>query len=259
METPSVRVLVVGDSGVGKTTLLQALCRVHSLGESPQDKSQSLWTTGCDVHVLLRPAGPAGRDVFVEFLDVGGHRQYERSRTAFYHDVHGVVFTHDLSNRKSGEHLRNWHRELVDAQRLKGCVVPSTGQENDLPTLHNLPKLVLGTKKNLLPRNYRPKTAGPAGFAEFRTASCIESSAEPLSMEPSGAFDAFLQQTVAFANRDESGFNSNNYSSNSVGLRQTMNRPGEDGRAGLNGGLSNLAAVLPPLSTGSGSARSRWW
>ncbi|KAL4156993.1 hypothetical protein PRNP1_006019 [Phytophthora ramorum] len=258
METPSVRVLVVGDSGVGKTALLRSICR----SSSGVDKPSTLWTTGCDVHVLLRPLGPAGREVFVEFLDVGGHRKYELSRGAFYHDVHGVVFVHDLSNAKSGEHLRNWSREISNMQRRKGCVVPSTGKEHAYPTLQTLPKLVIGNKKDLLPRHYRPSTTGPMGLSEFRTVSCIESSSEPLSMEPSAAFDTFLQQTVTFANRGD-GRSSYSHNGGSMGLRQTATRTvdADEARAGsgLSAGLSSFTAALPPLSTGSGSARSRWW
>ncbi|EEY68097.1 uncharacterized protein PITG_18542 [Phytophthora infestans T30-4] len=262
METPSVRVLVLGESGVGKTALLRAICRLYSPTPLSNDKPSSLWTTGCDVHVLLTSLGPAGREVFVEFLDVGGHRQYELSRGAFYHDIHGVVFVHDLSNAKSGERLRNWSRELSDLQRLKGCVVPTmTTKTPDFSTLHELPKLVIGNKKDLLQRNYKLKTSAPMGSLEFRNVACIESSAEPFSMEPSGPFDAFLQQTVAFANRGEGGGSYNSYN-NSMGLRQT-NRAvgGDDSRAGsgFSAGVSSLAAALPPLSTGSGSARSRWW
>ncbi|KAL3662073.1 hypothetical protein V7S43_012878 [Phytophthora oleae] len=262
METPSVRVLVVGDSGVGKTALLSAICRLYSPSSASNDKNSALWTTGCDVHVLLKPLGPTQREVFVEFLDVGGHRKYELSRGAFYHDVHGVIFVHDLSNVKSGEHLCNWSREINSMQRLKGCVVPATGKEQDHPGLHDLPKLIIGNKKDLLPRNHRPNMTMPIGFPEFRTVPCIESSADPLSMEPSGAFDIFLQQTLAFANRGDGGNTYNGFNSN-TGLRQTASRAVDPDESrpgsGLSAGLSSLAAVLPPLSTGSGSARSRWW
>nr|AAY58910.1 ras-like protein [Hyaloperonospora parasitica] len=179
METPSVRVLVVGDSGVGKTTLLRALCHSQSPVHSKAlDKPPTVWTTGCDVHVLLKSLGPDGREVFVEFLDVGGHRQYERSRRAFYVDVHGVMFVHDLSNVKSGDHLCHWSREMSMVQRLKGCVVPlrsGNGKKQDFSTLHELPKLVVGSKRDLVTKKSGARTNGPMAVADFRTALCVES------------------------------------------------------------------------------------
>ncbi|KAL7997829.1 putative small GTPase, sigma-54 interaction domain, ATP-binding site 1 [Plasmopara halstedii] len=182
METPSVRVLVVGDSGVGKTTLLRSICRLYSRDSIDYDKPSSLWTTG----------------YFVEFLDIGGHRKYELSRGTFYHNIHGIMFVHDLSNTKSGQHLRNWSKEIHTMQKLKGCVVPPTGNSDDIPTLQKIPKLVVGNKKDLRSQS----SMGLIGPTEFHTVATIESSANPLSMVPSGVFEAFLYQTVAFANRD---------------------------------------------------------
>ncbi|KAE8959067.1 hypothetical protein PR003_g31926 [Phytophthora rubi] len=53
----------------------------HSRGGISSDRHATLWTTGCDVHVLLTPLGASGREVFVEFLDVGGHRWRARRYT----------------------------------------------------------------------------------------------------------------------------------------------------------------------------------
>lgn len=36
------------------------------------------------------------KDVFIEFIDVGGHPKYEISRAVFYHDIQGLHHTHTL-------------------------------------------------------------------------------------------------------------------------------------------------------------------
>lgn len=54
MELPSVRVIVLGDSGVGKTTLLRAACREPTTARRDEPAAAPQWTTGCDVHVLVR-------------------------------------------------------------------------------------------------------------------------------------------------------------------------------------------------------------
>ena len=174
MEIPSVRILVVGDSGVGKSSLLRALCRSSLSSSSSRVEPSRSWTIGCDVHVLLQSQGRDNDELFVEFLDVGGHCHYELSRHVFYYDVHGVMFVHDLSNAKSGDHLRSWSREVSTIQRLKGCVVP--GHEGALLTLHQVPKLVVGSKKDLVETSHRRvQPTGVNGWAEFRTVSSIQS------------------------------------------------------------------------------------
>lgn len=241
METPSVRILVVGDSGVGKTTLLRSLCRLHSPHSIDQETPPTCWTTGCDVHVLLQVLEPHGHEVFVEFLDVGGHRKYERSRGAFYHNVHGMLLVHDVSNAKSGEHLRNWYKEVQDMQKRKACVVPPTGKVQDVPTLTDLPKLVVGNKKDLKGERMNAMVTGGSGVAEFQSIACIESRADPLTMEPSGIFETFLHQTVAFANRDGSVRGTTCH----MGGRPTNRVAGT-----LEGSGTRLA---------SRGVRSRWW
>jgi hypothetical protein len=84
-----------------------------------------------------REAYGAMKDVYVEFIDVGGHTKYELSRAMFYHDVQGLVLVHDLSNAKSYDHLRQWMSEINETQRRKGCVLPPSyaHRSTDFPTV----------------------------------------------------------------------------------------------------------------------------
>ena len=80
------RVLVVGDSGVGKTSLLHLVCHNEVL-------SNPSWTVGCSTNVVCHEyrSGSNRLSCFVEFWDVSGHPMYKPSRKMFYRNVHGVL------------------------------------------------------------------------------------------------------------------------------------------------------------------------
>ena len=80
MEEESVRILVVGNGGVGKTALLHRLCT----GEFSENVG---WTTGCDTHVLRYESSMQHSPVYLEFIDVGGHDTYKITRSLFYNDM----------------------------------------------------------------------------------------------------------------------------------------------------------------------------
>jgi len=112
-----VRVLVIGDSGAGKTTLTRAL-----VGHGRGHGGERARTSGCNAEVVYASEGGEGgattgtRDAaayFVELWDVGGHRQYKRERGIFYDQINGVIIVHDASTRASGARCEAWAREVA--------------------------------------------------------------------------------------------------------------------------------------------------
>lgn len=104
-----VKILVVGDSGVGKTSLVHLICHGEILGNSS-------WTIGCSVEVRIhefREGTPSQRPYFVEFWDVGGSGSHRNARHVFYTPVHGIILAHDLTNRKSQVNLHRWLAEVL--------------------------------------------------------------------------------------------------------------------------------------------------
>ncbi|XP_066142874.1 rab-like protein 3 [Euwallacea fornicatus] len=105
-----VRIMVLGDSGVGKTSF------VHLAAHNEPIKNPS-WTVGCSVEVKLHEYKEGTRDqttFFVEFWDVGGSKNHQNARQVFYKPCHGAILMHDLSNRKSEKNLQKWLKELLD-------------------------------------------------------------------------------------------------------------------------------------------------
>ncbi|XP_054263602.1 rab-like protein 3 [Macrosteles quadrilineatus] len=107
-----VKVIVVGDSGVGKTSLVHLVCHSEPI-------SNPSWTVGCGVDVKLHEyeeGTPKQRSYFVELWDVGGSSSHRNARHVFYSSVHGIILVHDLTNRKSHQNLQKWLAEVLNRE-----------------------------------------------------------------------------------------------------------------------------------------------
>ncbi|GIY99970.1 rab-like protein 3 [Caerostris extrusa] len=157
------KILVVGDSGVGKSSL------VHLIANSEAINNPS-WTIGCSVEVKLhefKEGTPFQKTYFIEMWDVGGSSSHRNSRSIFYNSFHGVILVHDLTNRKSKQNLRKWLAEVLSkdnpGKKNNGWYNYDSEQFIDNP----VPVLVIGTKQDLAMEVY------PPGRAK-RTASIAE-------------------------------------------------------------------------------------
>ncbi|KAJ8464744.1 hypothetical protein OPV22_027296 [Ensete ventricosum] len=112
-----VRVLVVGDAGVGKTSLVHLILKGSSIARPSQ-------TVGCTVGVKHVSYGSVSsssnsiksdtqRDFFVELWDISGHERYKDCRSLFYSQINGVIFVHDLSQRRTKTNLHKWAAEIA--------------------------------------------------------------------------------------------------------------------------------------------------
>jgi len=137
-----VRIVVVGDSGVGKTSLVHLIADNEAI-ENPY------WTIGCSVEVKLheyKAGTPAEKNYYVELWDIGGFAHHENSRGVFYNPVNGIILVHDLTNRKSHQNLRKWLAEVLNKDE-KGSYEDYDRQSfSDV----RVPVLVIGTKLDLV-------------------------------------------------------------------------------------------------------------
>ncbi|KAH7692474.1 Small GTPase protein [Dioscorea alata] len=148
-----VRVLIVGDSGVGKTSLVHLIVNGSSISRPPQ-------TIGCAVGVKHITYGSPGsssnsikgdaeRDFFVELWDVSGHERYKDCRSLFYAQINGVIFVHDLSQRRTKSSLQKWASEIAAAGSFSAPL--GSGGPGGLP----VPYLVIANKADIAAENSR--------------------------------------------------------------------------------------------------------
>ncbi|CAA0839189.1 Uncharacterized GTP-binding protein [Striga hermonthica] len=142
-----VRVLIVGDSGVGKTSLVHLIMKGSSIARPPQ-------TVGCAVDVKHTTYGNSGsssssiradseRDFFVELWDISGHERYKDCRSLFYSQINGVMFVHDLSQRRTKTSLQKWAAEIAATGTFSAPL--ANGGPGGLP----VPYIVIGNKADI--------------------------------------------------------------------------------------------------------------
>ncbi|XP_020591508.1 small GTPase LIP1-like [Phalaenopsis equestris] len=146
-----VRVLVAGDSGVGKTSLVHLLVNGSAISRPSQ-------TVGCTVEVKHITHGRSGsssssikgdeeRDFFVELWDISGHERYKDCRSLFYKQINGVIFVHDLSQRRTKSSLHKWAAEIAATGTFSAPL--GSGGPGGLP----VPYLVIGNKTDIAPKD----------------------------------------------------------------------------------------------------------
>lgn len=144
-----VRIIVVGDSGVGKTSLVHLIANNEAL-TSPG------WTVGCSAEVKLheyKEGTTAQGTYFIELFDVGGSISHQNTRGVFYNPTHGIILVHDLTNRKSQENLQRWLFEILnkdgkDVSRSSSC--DGDFDPEVFMGSTQIPILVIGTKSDLV-------------------------------------------------------------------------------------------------------------
>lgn len=213
MDDPSksFKILVVGDSGVGKTSLAHHISTGKPLLESS-------WTVGCNVHVKLHdldptPTSDEDKLYSLEFWDIGGSTRYADTRPVFWTTPpDGILLVHDLSNRKSYENLKAWHAEVMrpptaggtGTRRDDGSGWPDDNAMFDPEAAAGAGtaiSFVIGTKLDLSPA----KSGGRDVLAsELGAGSAHINSTDPAAMKPGTqartALDEFFSRLIARRN-----------------------------------------------------------
>ncbi|XP_023647971.1 rab-like protein 3 [Paramormyrops kingsleyae] len=151
-----IKVLVLGDSGVGKSSLVHLLCQNQVLGNPS-------WTVGCSVDVRVhdyKEGTPEEKTFYIELWDVGGSvgsaSSVKSTRAVFYSSVNGIILVHDLTNKKSSQNLYRWSLEALNKDSSPTGVIVTNGDYDREKFAENpVPLLMIGTKFDQIPENKR--------------------------------------------------------------------------------------------------------
>ncbi|KAJ8602677.1 hypothetical protein CTAYLR_003743 [Chrysophaeum taylorii] len=96
MEEVVVKINVIGDLGVGKSSLLGKFCGGPTVGMDI-----------CEKHVVINR-----RKVVLQCWDTAGQERYRTISSSYYRGVHGVIVVFDVSARESFSNVKQWLHEV---------------------------------------------------------------------------------------------------------------------------------------------------
>lgn len=99
------KIIVVGDSGVGKSAMIT---RFTDPERATLDQQA---TIGVDFKIAT--LNVCGRKIKLNIWDTAGQERYESITRSYYRSSHGAIITFDLSNRESFNHVAKWHNDIV--------------------------------------------------------------------------------------------------------------------------------------------------
>ncbi|XP_053694852.1 ras-related protein Rab-35-like [Sabethes cyaneus] len=118
--TPMFKLLILGDSGVGKSSLM--------LRFADNDFLPSFLTT-VGVDLKIQNMMIDGTRVKVQIWDTAGQERFRTITNTYYRGAHGVIIVYDVTNGESFTNVKRWIHE-IDSNCDAVCMV-LVGNKND--------------------------------------------------------------------------------------------------------------------------------
>eukprot|EP00698_Gefionella_okellyi_P018166 TRINITY_DN5419_c0_g1_i1.p1 TRINITY_DN5419_c0_g1~~TRINITY_DN5419_c0_g1_i1.p1 ORF type:complete len:217 (-),score=47.64 TRINITY_DN5419_c0_g1_i1:185-835(-) len=123
------KVVLIGDSGVGKSNLLSRFTRNEFNLESKS-------TIG--VEFATRSVQCSGKTIKAQIWDTAGQERYRAITSAYYRGAVGALLVYDISKHLTYENVEKWLKELRD-HADSNIVIMLVGNKSDLRHLRAVP------------------------------------------------------------------------------------------------------------------------
>jgi len=139
-EDYSIKIVVVGDSGVGKSNILTRFVQNEFNQESKA-------TVG--VELSMKTYRIENKIVKVHLWDTAGQERYKSITAAYYKGAKGAMIVYDITRRETFNSVGKWYEEVREYGD-KNMSVMLVGNKSDLTLLRNVETQEVMDKAKLL-------------------------------------------------------------------------------------------------------------
>ncbi|EFA05261.1 ras-related protein Rab-35 [Tribolium castaneum] len=116
------KLLIIGDSGVGKSSLLLRFADNTFSGS---------YITTIGVDFKIKTVSLDGQKVKLQIWDTAGQERFRTITSTYYRGTHGVIVVYDVTNGESFANVKRWLHEIEQNCDVVNRVL--VGNKNDTP------------------------------------------------------------------------------------------------------------------------------
>lgn len=118
------KMLIIGDSGVGKSSLLLRFC-----DDEFNEKQAS--TIGVDFKTKFMQV--RGKKLKLALWDTAGQERFRTLTSSYYRGAQGIILCYDCSQRNTFEHVKYWQEEVRKYSTNQDAILMLIANKVDLP------------------------------------------------------------------------------------------------------------------------------
>jgi len=163
------KLLLIGDSGVGKSCLLLRFA---------DDTYTESYISTIGVDFKIRTIDIGGKTIKLQIWDTAGQERFRTITSSYYRGAHGIIVVYDITDQVSFNNVKQWLQEI------------------DRYACENVNKLLVGNKSDLVSKR-AVETATAKSFADELRIPFLETSAK----NATNVEQAFLTMATEIKNR----------------------------------------------------------
>ncbi|KAF7319723.1 Rab-type small GTP-binding protein [Mycena kentingensis (nom. inval.)] len=104
-----IKLLLIGDSGVGKSCLLLRFCGPFP---GPHRGLDNRINANTGIDFKIRTIELDGRRIKLQIWDTAGQERFRTITTAYYRGAMGILLVYDVTDERSFNNIRTWHANI---------------------------------------------------------------------------------------------------------------------------------------------------
>lgn len=124
------KLLLIGDSGVGKTCLIVRFS---------EDSFNSTYISTIGIDFKIRTTEIQGKKIKLQVWDTAGQERFKTITTAYYRGAMGIILVYDITDERSFENIQNWMKSIKE-NAAAGVERMLLGNKCDIEIKRKVPK-----------------------------------------------------------------------------------------------------------------------